>query len=245
MFRNRSTDVFESIQNITTNFISDSMQRAGAEAFFDQSFNLDCRGFDSGSYYVDCLNSFKDFPDEERESICDTWRGFTCSAHSIVMEQAVNMNVTAEQQNAVKLLVENELESNLEADIRRDTSLITLGDTVRTEISNYADVVNDIVSSNLADIYSSFGARQVIDGFNGSIEFVTMKQAIDYVGDYLQRNGAYNEALQRLSQSINAEIRQQDKTLNMAIAVSVGILSALLLLLMVVFIMRKVRQKRG
>lgn len=232
MFGGRSSDVISTIQNLTTDVVSRAMQRAGAVAAFDQSFQLDCTDFNAGTYYVDCLRLFEDLPDKDREEICGVYRGFTCQAHSVTMNQAVNLNLTSDQQAAVKQLVENDLKANLEADIRRETNLIRLGPEIQTEIRNLSDITSNLVNENLQDMYASFGARQRIEGFGGTIEFVTLDQAIDYNGDYLQRSGAYNEAVMTLSQSIQAELKKQTGTLDVAIIVSIGILGSLLLLLL-------------
>lgn len=247
--RHSVTNIQEAVTKVVSEIVSNTMQTSVNVVDYEQTLDVNCLNFKKA-----LAKSFLECIEEERAAgrsvemqikLCSApVDSFQCKVQSIVMRQAINVNLSDDQRDFVEVNVANNLSQRLESNLQTENGLLQFGNKTRQEIKDLVNITSQIFNTNNQEIYRDVKGKQRIVTDGGTVEFVTMTQMLDLVSQTFQNNQAFVDSSTKVATAIKAELDNRDKTINTIIWVSVSVVAALIVIIMIVLIIRSVRKKK-
>jgi hypothetical protein len=236
-------NIIKSETNIISNTIMKSVQKANNIVGLTQQISLACNKYREilAPAYLKCLDDFKNHP--QQIAICAPYIDYQCKLVNVDLKQYVNANVNTNQENTIITTINNDLTKSIRSEIADEFRLLNLSGQTLLSIQELANLTTDIFAKNIQTIMTSLSGKQSIEVEGGVVELVSLQQAIDYVGKFLQQNESWLRASNDLSLSIRADIIAQNSTLNLVLYIGIGVIFLVLAIVLIVIFVQKLKKK--
>lgn len=236
--------VQESVVNVMTSIISDSLQQATLQSDFSQSVEVNCEGFitqEQNQLITDCRErqaANKVFDAATLTAICGPFA--TCGGSQITLRSGVTTDLSANQMNLANASVTNAMSTKLKTELEKENSIL-FDDKQSSNVKSLATAATEFFVENNQDVLVKATGAQTVTIKDAQVDFVSLISVQDVFATALQENEQVATAITTVTVDIQDIQKQSSGVLDVVWTVMGVCLGLVLLVALVLGLIKFIR----